>query len=217
MHPTACTLLIAVAVVLLAGCGGSNGGGSSICENAVALPTTTPGVQCCLYVDVIQCYPPEPPICGPGPTCPTPTPTPASGFAICGTAGERPGGNPPLARGVLHTLHPLELIDRSTHSGIFCFSNVPPGSYTITTVEYNGAPSNCTEYGCWQETPVTIVDMDVRYVFIEMVPLPTATPTPTADNGLHVSCPLTPGETTVVIDGTPFVVFARACTPTPAN
>jgi hypothetical protein len=42
------------------------------------------------------------------------------------------------------------------------------------------------------------------------------TPTPTPDNSLHVSCPVTPGET-VVIDGTPFVVFARACTPTPAN
>jgi len=41
---------------------------------------------------------------------------------------------------------------------------------------------------------------------------PTRTATP--DYSIHASCPVTPGET-VVIDGTPYVVFARACTPTP--
>jgi hypothetical protein len=45
-------------------------------------------------------------------------------------------------------------------------------------------------------------------------PEPTGKPTNTPDSSLHLSCPITPGET-VVIDGTPFVVFARACTPTP--
>jgi len=47
-------------------------------------------------------------------------------------------------------------------------------------------------------------------------PTETGTPTPTPDNSLHVSCPVTPGET-VFIDSTPFVILARACTPTPAN
>ena len=105
---TSRALISALAVALLAGCGAddaSNSGGAII-----ALPTTTPGVQCYLITDIIECTPAVPPICGPGPSCPTPTPTP--------------------------------------------------------------------------------------------------------DSSLHVSCPVTPGET-VVIDGTPFVILARACTRTP--
>jgi hypothetical protein len=51
-------------------------------------------------------------------------------------------------------------------------------------------------------------------------PCPTWTPVPTAttDSELHLGCPVTPGET-AIIDGTPVVILARACTPTatPAN
>src|SRR5262249_14270723 len=39
------------------------------------------------------------------------------------------------------------------------------------------------------------------------------TPTGTPDNDLHQACPVTPGET-VTINSTPYVVLARACTPT---
>src|SRR5262249_3559594 len=42
---------------------------------------------------------------------------------------------------------------------------------------------------------------------------PTATPTPTPDSGLHRGCPVTPGEIEI-IEGTPYVILARACTPT---
>jgi hypothetical protein len=80
--------LIALAVLLLAGCGGDSGSsGSNACgDHGIALPTTTPGVQCCIYVDILQCYPPpSPPICGPGPTCPTPTPTPTAAATASST------------------------------------------------------------------------------------------------------------------------------------
>jgi len=44
----------------------------------------------------------------------------------------------------------------------------------------------------------------------------TPTPTPTLDGRLFESCPITPGEIEV-IDGTPRIIFARPCTPTPRN
>jgi hypothetical protein len=115
----------------------------------------------------------------------TPTPTAASGFRICGKAAERPGPNPPLARFVLVTLNPLGLVENSLSSGIFCFEDVPPGDYTISVVEYQGAPSHCTAYGCWQDTPVTVVDSDIQNVFVVMLGsgTPTATPTPTPTHG----------------------------------
>src|SRR5215813_12409752 len=39
------------------------------------------------------------------------------------------------------------------------------------------------------------------------------TPTETPDNELHEACPVTPGET-ITVNGTPYVVLARACTAT---
>jgi hypothetical protein len=107
---------------------------------------------------------------------PTPTTSP-NGFRICGKAGERPVPDPPLARGVIVTLNPLGQMDASSSSGIFCFEDVPPGEYTVSVIEYEGAPSHCTEYGCWQDTPVTVTDADVLNVFVVMLPLPTPTPT----------------------------------------
>jgi hypothetical protein len=99
-------------------------------------------------------------------------------FRICGSAGERPGLNAPLARGVVVTLNPLGRMDISSSSGIFCFEEVSPGSYTISVIDHEGAPSPCTEFGCWQDTPVTVVDSDVLNVFVTMLPLPTPTETP---------------------------------------
>jgi len=106
---------------------------------------------------------------------PTRTPTAGTGFQVCGKAGERPVPDPPLARGVIVTLNPLGLMDASSSSGIFCFENVPPGDYTISVIEYETAPTHCTEYGCWEETPVTVTDADVLYVFVVMLPLASPT------------------------------------------
>ncbi|MFN8643140.1 MAG: hypothetical protein U0802_16335 [Candidatus Binatia bacterium] len=104
-------------------------------------------------------------------------------FRVCGRAAERPVPDPPLARFAIHTLHPLEQTVFSFSSGFFCFKEVPPGDYTITTVEYSGAPTHCTLYGCWPETPVTVVDGNVLDVFIAMLPLPTPTATPCLGDG----------------------------------
>lgn len=118
--------------------------------------------------------------CSPTPsTTPTSTPTSSptsTGFRICGKAGERPDPNPPLARDAVFTLEPLGTIVFSSPAGIFCFENVPPGSYTISVREYLTAPSHCTEYGCWETTPVTVIDSDILTLFIVMLSLPTPTP-----------------------------------------
>jgi hypothetical protein len=110
-------------------------------------------------------------------------PLPSPLFRVCGKAAERPDVNPPLARFAYHTLYPLGVTELSSSSGIFCFHGVPAGDYTITTTEYQGAPSNCTAYGCWQDTPVSVVDADVLDVFIAMDPLPPPTPGPCLGDG----------------------------------
>ncbi len=127
-------------------------------------------------------------------TTPTPTETAGGGFRICGRAGERPVPNPPLARYVLFSLEPLGRNVFSTAAGFFCFENVPPGNYTISVREYVGAPSHCTEYGCWETTPVGVVDSDVLNVFIVMRPAPTPTPTPTM-TGTRTCQPAAPPRT----------------------
>jgi hypothetical protein len=137
------------------------------------------------------------------PATPIPTATGSSGFRICGKAGERPGGNPPLARNVVFTLNPLGAYVFSTSAGIFCFEGVPPGDYTISVREHVGTQSHCTEYGCWQDAPVTVVDSDILNLFIVMLALPTPTPaatctlstTPTPSLTATVTLPPTPTRT----------------------
>jgi hypothetical protein len=95
-------------------------------------------------------------------------------FSVCGRAGEFPGANAPLARNVFFTLDPLGVSTRSTSSGIFCFDDVPPGAYTISVREVVGAPTPCNLYGCWPETPVTVIDADILNIVIVMEELPEA-------------------------------------------
>ena len=165
----------------------------------VETPTPSPTRTCGPASSPTACPPGETIFCNDrqcGRDCfcvpPTPTPSPAStstaasGFRICGKAGERPVPDPPLARNVLFSLDPLGVSVFSTFSGIFCFENVTPGDYTISVREYVGAPSHCTEYGCWPDTPVTVVDSDILHIFIVMLPLPT--PTPTAGPASTATC-----------------------------
>lgn len=104
--------------------------------------------------------------------------TDKSAFRICGRATEMPGENGSLARGVIFQLAPLEVFTRSTSAGYFCFEDVPAGDYTISVREYVGAPTNCNQWGCWPDTPVSVVDADIARLFIVMRTLPTPTATP---------------------------------------
>ena len=45
------------------------------------------------------------------------------------------------------------------------------------------------------------------------MPSPTPTPTPTSELGIFLTCPVTPGAT-AIINGTPIVILALACTRT---
>jgi hypothetical protein len=76
-------------------------------------------------------------------------------------------------RGFTVTLEPLGLTAQTDLStGGFSFE-VPPGDYTLSV-----SPS-CNPFGCWPQTPVSVVDEDV---FVQICPeeLPTPTVTPTA-------------------------------------
>ena len=57
----------------------------------------------------------------------------------------------------------------------FEFPNVPPGNYVLR----EGA---CNPFGCWLDTPVSVIDGDVQVVMNQIGPTPKSTPaaTPTA-------------------------------------
>ncbi len=107
----------------------------------------------------------------------TATPSAKPALLLCGSVAELPRPNPPLARGVIVTLDPPGLMDATSSSGIFCFDQLTPGDYTLTVVEYQGAPSHCTNNGCWEPLHIWL-ETDILNAFNVMVPLPTPT-TPT--------------------------------------
>ena len=104
-------------------------------------------------------------------------------FRVCASAAERPGGDPTPVQSAHLTLLPSGQVALWESPGVYCFHEVPPGDYLITTTAYDGAPSSCTINGCWQDTPVSVSDASVLDLFIEMLPLPTPTPSPCLGDG----------------------------------
>jgi subtilisin-like proprotein convertase family protein len=132
---------------------------------------------------------------------PTRTATPV-GFSVSGYVTEFPSCTGRM-RGVTVTLQPLGLSTQTgigpdpSEAGLFVFHNVPPGNYTLTV------SPGCNPYGCWPETPVSVMSSDVSVpsicpVAFSPTPTPTTTMTSTATPTPTVPLTCTPGAGEVV-------------------
>jgi len=114
---------------------------------------------------------------------PGPTPTPERAFTVSVCFSEFPPD--PCSRLESEYGHPLTLegpipygsardADEHTDDG-YHFLGVTPGTYIVRT-------EGCNPFGCWLDTPLTVVDQDVRIKVQQIGPPPTGAPraTPTS-------------------------------------